>query len=298
MPPQWRCPATRRVFATPDAYWADRQQQQQQRGGAHGGALAHGGGLRHGGGARGVAESVRQRAARADAMRVAADSEDESDGGGAQCDKVIVQGAGTRAANGAYRFAGECDEVGKYALEVEGVQGDPVTFTLYRCKLNNGARRWYISVVPANLHPGTSQDIDYYSAPSRARHAASEFPEHVPPRQGWTTCKPAAQGAQPHPPHLPHPQDPPPYVSTDADDDSEDDAVIGVSPLAPGDDSHRQMSDDAVRAQRAAAAPPRRCIPPRAAARSAAAPPDAHAFLALVARRAQDLDPNAPLAYI
>ena len=96
------------------------QQQQQQRGGAHGGALAHGGGLRHGGGARGVAESVRQRAARADAMRVAADSEDESDGGGAQCDKVIVQGAGTRAANGAYRFAGECDEVGKYALEVEG----------------------------------------------------------------------------------------------------------------------------------------------------------------------------------
>ena len=93
-------------------------------------------------------------------MHIAVDSEDDSDV--VQADKVLVGGAGTTLANGTYVYAGVCDEVGKYAREAElvdasGHSASVVCFTLYRCRLNNGVRRWYISIVPPNLEPGTSQ---------------------------------------------------------------------------------------------------------------------------------------------
>ena len=134
---------------------------------------------------------------------------DESEAGAGR-DTVTVVGAGTRAANGTYRVSGKWDGVDMYAREVAGARGKAFTFTLFRCELFKGDRRWYISVVPTDLpgiHPGTNQDIDYYFSPSDAQ-------KNVPPRDGWTTCEPLEEYC--HPPHLPVPQGPPPHVVADS----------------------------------------------------------------------------------
>jgi len=35
-------------------------------------------------------------------------------------------------------------------------------FGLFRCRLSDNSKRWYISIVPKNNNPGTSKDIDFY----------------------------------------------------------------------------------------------------------------------------------------
>jgi hypothetical protein len=104
--------------------------------------------------------------AAAAARHVAADSEDDSD----VADKVLVGGAGTALANETYTYASVCGKVGKYAREAEladasGHSAGVVCFTLHRCNTYHLSAaegvvyvcRWYISVVPPNLEPGTSQ---------------------------------------------------------------------------------------------------------------------------------------------
>jgi hypothetical protein len=72
---------------------------------------------------------------------------------------VLVEGAGVEAVNGRYGFSGIFDKVGKWTKEGTDMNG---TICLYRCKLNDDSRRWYISVVPRGRSPGTKDDEDYY----------------------------------------------------------------------------------------------------------------------------------------
>ena len=103
---------------------------------------------------------------------------------------VTVSGAGQDFINGAYNLQGEHDHVKKYK-KISRHQEKEQTFVLYRCKLNDGYRRWYISIVPDNMSPGTSKDIDFYYA-----HAKGEEYE-MPPMDNWVTCSPHGRAPPP-----------------------------------------------------------------------------------------------------
>lgn len=80
------------------------------------------------------------------------DSEEEDLGA------MVVSGAGVQEINGRYGFSGIFDKVGKWTKE-----GDRTgTMCLYRCKLDDNSRRWYLSVVPRGKSPGTKDDVDFY----------------------------------------------------------------------------------------------------------------------------------------
>ena len=123
-------------------------------------------------------------------------------------DSVLVEGAGEVEVNGTYLLTGSCDNVGKCVKEGRW-QGKECHFSLFRCRLSDHTRRWYISIVPANHMPGTNKDTDFYSAP------ATGIDQERPPERNWTTAKG-------------HGIDPPPIctcaldVSLEEDDDMED----------------------------------------------------------------------------
>jgi len=63
-------------------------------------------------------------------------------------------------------------------------------FMIYRCRLQSKEHHWYISQV-VNGQPGTSQDIDYYSAPSIHKEAKDKVGfEAAPPKVGWFHLQP------------------------------------------------------------------------------------------------------------
>lgn len=107
-------------------------------------------------------------------------NDDESDDYG--YDSIIVEGAGEQAVNGTYHLNGSCDSVGKCVKEGRW-QGRECNFSLFRCKLSDGTRRWYISIVPLNHVPGTNKDTDFYSA------QATGVDHERPPERNWTTAK-------------------------------------------------------------------------------------------------------------
>ena len=74
---------------------------------------------------------------------------------------VQVEGAGIAAVNGLYTREGTFDGVEKF--QKVGIWEDmQQKFSLFRYKLNDNSKRWYISIVPQDGNPGTSKDIDFY----------------------------------------------------------------------------------------------------------------------------------------
>lgn len=103
--------------------------------------------------------------------------------------KVYVKGAGLNVIDGVYESAGTFDRVGKYVKE--GIWKDrKEMFSLFRCHVSDNTKRWYISIVPKNVQPGTNTDIDFYSAP-----VVEELSQN-PPLKGWTK---AGEGIDPPP---------------------------------------------------------------------------------------------------
>jgi len=96
--------------------------------------------------------------------------------------KIIVSGAGLTSVNGIYNYSGVFDTVAKYSKT--GIwNGCDETFSLFRCRLSDHTRRWYISIVPKNIQPGTNKDTDFYLA--TATGDQSELPDTVM----WMTAK-------------------------------------------------------------------------------------------------------------
>jgi hypothetical protein len=96
--------------------------------------------------------------------------------------KVIVSGAGLDCVNGIYVHKNSLDGVKKF--EKTGVwNGREEMFHLFRCRLSDKTRRWYISIVPRNIQPGSNKDIDFYCA------KALDEPNEVPDKLVWTTAK-------------------------------------------------------------------------------------------------------------
>lgn len=79
------------------------------------------------------------------------ESEDDSPRSDAlnMCNEVFVKDCGIPQINGTYRRDGFCDDVPKYTKR-ELWEGKEETFMLFRCKLSDNTRRWYISIVPGN----------------------------------------------------------------------------------------------------------------------------------------------------
>lgn len=103
--------------------------------------------------------------------------------------KVFVQGAGLPMIDGVYEQSGTFDRVGKYSKE--GTWKDrKETFSMFRCHVSDNTKRWYISIVPKNVQPGTNTDIDFYSAPVVDDHS------QYPPSKGWAK---AGEGTDPPP---------------------------------------------------------------------------------------------------
>ena len=116
-------------------------------------------------------------------------------------DSYTVSGAGSEVVNGIYEYAGTHDSVPMYTKRNGSAPAGTGTLTLYRCALNSGVKRWYISIVQTQT-PGTASDIDYYWAGKEVWQG-----DPVPPKEEWNTCKGAPAGD-----HSPGALDPPPVV--------------------------------------------------------------------------------------
>jgi hypothetical protein len=103
-----------------------------------------------------------------------------------ECKKsvVVVSGAGMREVDGIYHFhrmfknCGLFRKTGKYG-------SDTVLYSLYRCTMDNGELRWYISIVPDHREPGSTADIDFYCSAVAYREGSRHDNDPKPPTSNW-----------------------------------------------------------------------------------------------------------------
>ena len=96
--------------------------------------------------------------------------------------RVVVQNDGVKFVNGFYTLDGIFDNLAKYC-NIGILNNEDITFSLFRCKLSDETRRWYISIVPKDTQPGKNKDVEFYSAPMENEHY------EPPPENSWSTAK-------------------------------------------------------------------------------------------------------------
>jgi ubiquitin carboxyl-terminal hydrolase 9/24 len=102
---------------------------------------------------------------------------------------IIVDGAGNPAVNGTYIQDGAFEQAIRYVRD--GIWRTlRYRFFIFLCNVSNNTKHWYISIVPDGVNPGTSSDIDFYTAP------ITEASLSVPPTTGWAK---AGEGKDPAP---------------------------------------------------------------------------------------------------
>mmetsp|Transcript_43869 Transcript_43869/g.105841 ORF Transcript_43869/g.105841 Transcript_43869/m.105841 type:complete len:3072 (+) Transcript_43869:108-9323(+) len=102
---------------------------------------------------------------------------------------ILVENAGNPAVCGVYSKHGSWERAYKYSKQGE-YDGRVVQFSIFQCNVSNNTKHWYISVVPTHGNPGTSSDIDFYSAP------VTDSCRYLPPQEGWTKSN---EGKDPSP---------------------------------------------------------------------------------------------------
>jgi len=112
--------------------------------------------------------------------------------------QVVIEGCGTSAVNGTYHQDGYFENACKYGKEGTWNGNPNQKFNIFQCNVSNNTRHWYISIVPARGQPGTSADIDFYTAPLTPECTK------IPPTTGWAK---AQEGTDP-PPNLSFRQNP------------------------------------------------------------------------------------------
>jgi ubiquitin carboxyl-terminal hydrolase 9/24 len=88
-----------------------------------------------------------------------------------------------------YARDGYFERACKYSRPGE-YKGEACLFSLFQCNVSNNTKHWYISIVPVNGQPGTSADVDFYSAPVSGAYT------ELPPLGGWTKSN---EGKDPSP---------------------------------------------------------------------------------------------------
>ena len=135
---------------------------------------------------------------------------------------IHVSGAGVDSVNGIYQSHGSFDNVAKYTCHAVW-NGNQCTFSLFRCRLSDHSRRWYISIVPESIEPGTNKDVDFYLA-----QATGE--QHETPPNTWLTAKENGKGIDP-PPSVTYKQEP--IISeSDADPIDNNERMSGAENLS------------------------------------------------------------------
>jgi hypothetical protein len=92
---------------------------------------------------------------------------------------VVVSGAGENAVNGKYRFSRLLEHNTALYKKETSFRNKIVVFQIYRCRMDNKAYQWFISIVPAGKQPGTNADEDFYCKPST-------FKPHIHQDNGFT----------------------------------------------------------------------------------------------------------------
>ena len=103
--------------------------------------------------------------------------------------EIVVEGAGNPAVNGVYHHDGIFSCACRYAMFGRWNNAD-LRFLIFQCSVSNNTLHWYISIVPFGGIPGSSTDIDFYSAP------VTDECRSVPPSTGWIK---ANEGTDPIP---------------------------------------------------------------------------------------------------
>jgi hypothetical protein len=137
---------------------------------------------------------------------------------------VIADGAGTTEVNGTYTFVGIKFNAGYYH-RIGEFKGEEARFTMYKCSLKNGGFQWFLSITPAGMEPGTTNDIDFYFAPGKA---ADVKPPTVWARIAHTTVPV---------------KDPAPKVTLLRDGEVDDSDSDDQGSLVVGDDSGMDIED-------------------------------------------------------
>jgi ubiquitin carboxyl-terminal hydrolase 9/24 len=114
------------------------------------------------------------------------DSEDDEDSNFDQADigvslgdgpsHITVEGAGSPSVNGLYAQDGFSESALRY-VRYDNTSGH--RYYIFLCSVLNYPNHWYISIVPTGASPGTSSDIDFYTAPG------TPLSSIAPPKKGW-----------------------------------------------------------------------------------------------------------------
>lgn len=97
---------------------------------------------------------------------------------------IRVEGAGQSEVNGDYQYCDIFDGVGYFSREVVDIYGRKSKYTIYRCKMQNGFKQWFISRGPV---PGATTEQDFYTCPMTAMDCKKIF---IPPTGKWSSIQP------------------------------------------------------------------------------------------------------------
>jgi hypothetical protein len=100
--------------------------------------------------------------------------------------QIIIDGAGTPEVNGVYHQDGYYGSACRYSRKGHW-KGGPCMFYLCQCRVHDGTRSWFLSLVPDGCPVVTGY---FYSAP------VTKACQHIPPLQGWDK---AVHGQKPRP---------------------------------------------------------------------------------------------------
>jgi len=92
--------------------------------------------------------------------------------------QISIVGAGTSAVSGVYNQDGYFEGACRYVMDGSWNEND-YKFHIFQCNVSNNTKHWYISIVPYGGNPGTSSDIDFYTAPM------TDECRLIPPTKGW-----------------------------------------------------------------------------------------------------------------
>jgi hypothetical protein len=110
---------------------------------------------------------------------------------------VIVSEAGVPEITGQYIFVKKFNDACLFEKAPTIFQGKFVTFSMYRCKLQNKKSAWFISYRDDNGNPGDNGDYDFYSAPALYIEGDMSTNDVLPPSNTWEVLIDRAIGPAP-----------------------------------------------------------------------------------------------------
>jgi hypothetical protein len=97
---------------------------------------------------------------------------------------ILVAGAGVPEVNGIYHYHSIFQSACMFKNKCKYQNKVNTEFSMYRCKMDDGSSRWFISIVPENREPGSDDDVDFYTA-SPYHYKIGQDDDFMPPQSKW-----------------------------------------------------------------------------------------------------------------